>query len=72
MAHLLSRLTEGRCPECKQYPALVKSGKERTEDGLITEEWLCDQCGHREWRYPAAGSAAASQGELPEDGQAGQ
>jgi uncharacterized protein with PIN domain len=57
MAHSLSRLVEGRCPQCKQYPAYRKSGKAREEgrkeDGPKTEEWFCDQCGHREWRKKA-------------------
>ena len=60
MAHLLSWLVERRRPHCKKYPALRKSGKEQEEERneggpfgittITTEEWLCDQCGHQEWR----------------------
>jgi transposase-like protein len=70
MAHLLYRLVEGRCPECKQYPALSKSGKERTEGRLTTEEWTCDHCGYRDWRDTAAGSAALGQDGLSPNGRA--
>ncbi len=43
-----------RCPECKRYRALRRTGAKRREGGFFLgtryEEWLCEHCGHREWK----------------------
>ena len=64
MAHLLSRLVEGRCPECGHYPALSRSGAGRKDGGVTTEEWVCARCGHREWRRSLADSDTSDRPEV--------
>ena len=43
-----------RCPQCKRYNAFRKTGEQRTEKVFETihqyDEWLCERCGHREWK----------------------
>ena len=42
-----------RCPKCKRYFALHRTGKQHKEGGWFAEtyeEWLCQHCEHREWK----------------------
>ena len=43
-----------RCPECKRYFALNRTGKERDQKGwffgVTYDEWRCKHCKHRVWK----------------------
>ena len=40
------------CPKCKQRYAMVKTGREQTND---LYEVKCTSCGHREWKKDSSG-----------------
>ena len=43
-----------RCPQCKRFNAMRKTGAKRREGGFLFgtryEEWLCRYCDHRVWK----------------------
>ena len=52
VAGVLMETIKGRCPKCKRYRAMRRTGKDRDMrwwSPNYSEERLCRYCGHRKW-----------------------
>lgn len=52
-AFAILKLFETRCPECRHFLALRKTGAQKKAIDAVTTRWKqfkCDHCGHEKWR----------------------